>query len=123
MQFSIQDKVQRPLHGACVDEASSVQLMTRGYIIWKTTDQNTGNVEDNIIVTALEPLEPEDDDLEKDMEPIALSEQGNHKVERRLHNSNLISKNIHVVNVISQSLRAHKLMKRDVDYILKEIQR
>ena len=57
------------------------------------------------------------------MEPSALSEQGNHKVQKRLHNTNLISKNIHVVNVISQSLRAHKLMKRHVDYILKEIQK
>ena len=62
------------------------------------------------------------------MDSIALSEQGNRKVEKMLRNSNLISKdskmydiqNIQVVHFISQSLRAHKLMKRDVDSIIKD---
>lgn len=130
MQFEMESKVQRPLYAACVDEADSV-LIDEARVPLVLSDVNAQNtniwhVINNIILS----LKIEDYVIDKELNSVSLTELGNQHAEALLKKYNLLSakanlydiENTHLVHQISQSLRAHKLMHKDIDYIVKNDQ-
>ena len=59
--------------------------------------------------------------MEEKSKTVALTEEGNHKVEELLKIDNLYDpENIELLHHVNQALRAHMLFKRDVDYVVKD---
>ncbi|MBR0551703.1 preprotein translocase subunit SecA [Stakelama marina] len=119
--------VQRPFNMALIDEVDSVlidEARTPLIISGPTDDRSELYMAVDKIVKQLG-----EDDYEKDekQKSIVLTEDGTEKVERMLEDAGLLEgsnlydfENTQVVHHVNQSLRANKMFKRDIDYIVKE---
>ncbi|HOK40744.1 MAG TPA: preprotein translocase subunit SecA [bacterium] len=77
--------------------------------------------EGKIIQEGEEKKETGDYIIDEKNKNVTLTEAGIHKCEKLLNLDNLYSpKNMDLVHHIIQAIRAHKLFKRDVDYIIKD---
>jgi len=127
MKFRLDDMVQRPFNFAIVDEVDSIlidEARTPLIISGPSADSSE-------LYVAVDKLIPElaDDDFEKDEKhrTVALTESGQEKIEQLLETSGLLKQgslydtaNISLVHHAQQALRAHKLFRRDTDYIVKD---
>ncbi|GAB7388001.1 preprotein translocase subunit SecA [Bacillaceae bacterium] len=114
--------VQRPLHYAIIDEVDSILIdeARTPLIISGQASKSTDlyYVADRIV----RHLKPEEDyTVDEKMRSVTLTEEGVEKVERALNVDNLYdTKHIALNHHISQALKAHVLMKRDVDYVVQD---
>ena len=127
-KFDLKEKVQRKLHAACVDEVDSILIdEARTPLILSgpsREDLATWNVIDKMVST----LNKTDYLVDEKMGTASLSEEGALKIESFLQNGGLIEKdtslydieNANFVYHVNQSLKAHTLFKKDVDYIVKD---
>ncbi|MDJ0837688.1 MAG: preprotein translocase subunit SecA [Acidobacteriota bacterium] len=122
LKHNAQDLVQRDLIYAVVDEVDAVLIdeARTPVIISRPTDERTDRYhEANAVILKLEQEVHYIVDSEK---PEALfTEEGIRRMESILDLPNLYdSTNIAMLHYLKQSLIAHKLFKRDVDYLLRD---
>jgi preprotein translocase subunit SecA len=133
MAFNLEQKVQRDLYFAVVDEVDSILIdeARTPLIISGPTEEST---EVYVRTNAITPLlvkqenegEPGDFSVDEKTRQIHLTEEGHEHVEQLMVEHGLIADgtslydatNIRMMHYLSASLRAHRLFKRDVDYIV-----
>ncbi|MGB1976091.1 MAG: preprotein translocase subunit SecA [Pseudoalteromonas tetraodonis] len=140
MAFSIDERVQRPLFYAVVDEVDSIlidEARTPLIISGPAEDSSELYTEINTIVPLLELQEKEDEEgiegdgdftIDEKSKQVHLTERGQIKVEELLTERGLIEEgdslysaaNITLLSHVYAALRAHKLYQKDVDYVIKE---
>ena len=124
MKFYAQQLVQRPHHYAIVDEVDCILIdeARTPLIISGSSDQSTGLYRQmDEIVRKLKPLE--DYTVDEKARTAMLTEGGVARCEDLLHIENLYDpSNITAQHHVLQSLKAHHVFKRDVDYIVKDDQ-
>lgn len=120
MKYSLEDYVQRPLHYAIVDECDSILVDEA-----RTPLIISGPAEDNTEVykaihKVAAQLKPEVHfTMEEKNRQVALTEEGNHELERIMGIENLYdAQNIDKLHHIYQALKAIHLFKKDVDYMV-----
>ncbi|WP_447893532.1 preprotein translocase subunit SecA [Vreelandella sp. GE22] len=140
MAFSLDEKVQRDLHFAIVDEVDSILIdeARTPLIISGAVDENTElyNVV-NGLAQQLERGEVSEDDetpvsgdfvLDEKQKQVELTEQGHNKVEEMMRAQELLgendslyaAQNLNLLQHVHSALRARYLYQRDVDYIVVE---
>ncbi len=122
MKFDPQHFVQRELHYSIVDEVDSILIdeARTPLIISGPTEESTDKYYriDRIIPFLRSEV---DYTIEEKTKTVALTEEGNPKVERLLGVDNLYDlSNMDLVHHVIQALKAHALFKRDVDYVVKD---
>ncbi len=122
MKFRLDDYVQRDLSYAIVDEVDSILIdeARTPLIISGSSDEgsNLYVMADQLVVRL---HKTEDFEVDEKMRSTQLTEKGIDKVERAFNVSNLYAiENITLLHHIEQSLKAHALFKRDVDYVVKD---
>jgi preprotein translocase subunit SecA len=122
MVFRPEHMVQRPLHYAIVDEVDSILIdeARTPLIISGQGDKPKSLYQE---VAAIMPrLKAEQDyTLDEKAKRATLTEAGVAKVEKLLGVENLYdSSNMEISHHVNQALHAHTLMKRDVDYVVKD---
>ena len=126
LKFRVEDMVMRPFNYAVVDEVDSILIdEARTPLIISGPDDNASQmyVDVNSVVRDIT-----EEDYEKDPKTraINLTEAGIAKIEKRLMDMGLIdsplydSSNVSMVYYVNCALKANKLFKRDVDYMVKD---
>ena len=144
MAFSLEQKVQRDLHFAIVDEVDSI-LIDEARTPLIISGQAEGSTEiylkTNRIVPYLTRQEKADDPEKQDQMPgdyfvdeksrqVHLTEAGYERVEHLLAEQGLIQEgtalydpaNIRLMHYLNASLRGHVLFQKDVDYVVRNDQ-
>ncbi|PHI38612.1 preprotein translocase subunit SecA [Pseudoalteromonas sp. GCY] len=140
MAFSVDERVQRPLNYAVVDEVDSIlidEARTPLIISGPAEDSSELYAEINKIVPDLVQQEKEDEEgvegdgdftIDEKGKQVHLTERGQIKVEELLTERGLIEEgdslysagNISLLSHVYAALRAHKLYQKDVDYVVKD---
>lgn len=135
MAFSMQQKVQRGLNFAIVDEVDSILIdeARTPLIISGPTEENSENyIKANQLVPLLKKQEEEDGPgdytVDEKTRQIYLTEEGHESIERLLAEHGMITEggtlydaaNIRLMHYLNASLRAHILFKKNIDYIVKD---
>ena len=144
MAFRLEDKVQRDLHFAIVDEVDSI-LIDEARTPLIISGQSEGSTDiylkTNQIVPNLTRQEKADDPEKQDKMPgdylvdeksrqVHLTESGYERVEHMLAEMGLIEEgstlydgaNIRLMHYLNASLRGHVLFQKDVDYVVRNDQ-
>ncbi len=113
-------KVQRKHYFAIVDEVDSILIdeARTPLIISGPTEESTDKYEkvDSIIYKL---KEGEDYEIDEKARNVLLTENGVHHAEKLLNVENLYApENVELVHHVHQALKAHKIFKRDVDYVV-----
>ncbi len=127
MKFTKESRVQRDFNYAIIDEVDSIlidEARTPLIISGPVDDRSELYFKIDIFVSNLTP-----DDYEKDekLKTINLTDQGISKIESMLFKSGLAVyhtslydfDNLNLVHYVNQSLKAHYIFTRDVDYLVK----
>jgi preprotein translocase subunit SecA len=127
MKYSREQMVQRPFNFAIVDEVDSIlidEARTPLIISGPTDDKSELYVGVDAIV---KQFGPEDFELDEKQKSVVLTEEGTEKAERMLEEAGLIEgqnlydiANTQAVHHLNQALKANKMFKRDIDYIVKD---
>lgn len=140
MAFSVEERVQRKLHYALVDEVDSIlidEARTPLIISGPAEDSSDKYIKVNKLIPSLVRQEKEDSDsftgegdysVDEKSKQVNLTERGLEKVEELLIQSGLMVEgeslysptNISLMHHVMAGLRAHALFTRDVDYIVKD---
>ncbi len=117
-----EDRVQRPLNFAIIDEVDSVLIdEARTPLIISGGQMNSANlyIDADRFVKSLK--EEQDYIYDETTNTVTLTDQGNEKAEKSFHVKNLYDiDNTTLVHYINQALRANYTMKLDVDYVVQE---
>ncbi|MDX5931289.1 preprotein translocase subunit SecA [Acidiphilium acidophilum] len=128
MKYALADMVQRDFNYAIVDEVDSILIdeARTPLIISGPSDEPTelyAQVDGLVKILAEDPLNYDKDEKFK---TVNLTEAGSETIERMLAEAGLLTEgnlydvfNVSLVHHTQQSLRAHTLFARDVDYIVK----
>ena len=139
MAFTAEERVQRPLYYALIDEVDSIlidEARTPLIISGAAEDSSERYKIINTIVPHLISQEKEDTEeytgdgdyvIDQKGKQIHLTERGQEKVEQLLFEANLFSEhdslysaaNIGLLHHVNAALRAHHLFEKDVDYIVR----
>ncbi len=134
MKFDLAAKVQRGHNFAIVDEVDSILIdeARTPLIISGPSEQSTDKyyVVDRIIPKLEQGEEIEEGEhkyttgdyvVDEKAHTAVLTDDGVAKVEKLLNLENLYDlENLDIVHAVNQSLRAHSLFKRDVDYMIRD---
>lgn len=122
MKYSIEDINQRELYYAIVDEVDSILIdEARTPLIISGPAEEDISLYYKVDKVARLMKVGEDFDLDEKSKQVLLKEKGIEKAERFLGVSNLYDPvNLEILHHLIQSLRAHKLFRRDVDYVVKD---
>ena len=133
MAFRKEDKVQRGLHYAIVDEVDSIlidEARTPLIISGPVDDKSDLYVKIDKLIPRLKPQEeeggPGDYTVDEKARQVYLTEEGHQHVEELLVEAGLLKEgeslydaaNITLMHHLNAALRAHALYHRDVDYIV-----
>ena len=127
MKYTREQMVQRPFAYAIVDEVDSIlidEARTPLIISGPTDDKSELYIGVDAIV---KQFVEGDYELDEKQKSIVLTEDGTEKAERMLETAGLIEginlydiNNTQVVHHLNQALKANKMFKRDIDYIVKD---
>ena len=140
MAFSPEDRVQRSLHFAVIDEVDSIlidEARTPLIISGQAEDSSELYRKINKIIPELVKQDKEDEEgkngegdftIDEKGKQIHLTENGQIHVEQILQRDGILGEdeslfaaaNISYLHHVNAALRAHKLFSRDVDYIVKD---
>jgi len=140
MKFDLEDYVQRPLHYAIVDEVDSILIdEARTPLIISGPSDSSSDLyyRVNRLIPQLQKGETTENregkigqsvkthtgdfTVDEKAKSAALTEQGVAKVEKLLGIDNLYEpSNIELLHHVNQSLKAHALFVRDVDYVVRD---
>jgi preprotein translocase subunit SecA len=134
MAFSIEEKVQRELNFAVVDEVDSIlidEARTPLIISGPAEDSSAVYAHINKLVPKLDKVEQEDGPgdftVDEKAKQIHLTEEGHQHIEKLLMEEGLLyegeslyddASNINLMHHINAGLRAHILFQKNVDYIV-----
>ncbi|GBQ93861.1 preprotein translocase subunit SecA [Acetobacter nitrogenifigens DSM 23921 = NBRC 105050] len=128
MKFRLEDMVQRPFFHAIVDEVDSILIdEARTPLIISGPAEDSSDLYRSVdaVVAAL-VSDPATYDKDEKFRTVILTEEGSDRVETMLREAEVLAEgglydvhNIAVVHHVQQSLRAHTLFARDVDYIVR----
>ncbi len=140
MAFSLEQKVQRGLHYAIVDEVDSIlidEARTPLIISGPTDDQTELYVHLNKLVPLLKQQEPQEEEgteensgdyiLDEEAKQAYLTDEGHINLERLLVEHQLLAEgeslyapnNISLMHYVKAALRAHVVFKKDIEYIVR----
>jgi preprotein translocase subunit SecA len=129
MKYRLEDMVQRDFTFAIVDEVDSILIdEARTPLIISGPAEDSSDLYRRVDVVVKE-LVKDPDTYEKDekFRTVALTEPGSERIEDMLREVEIITEgnlydifNVSVVHHVQQSLRAHTLFTRDVDYIVRQ---
>ena len=137
MAFSLEERAQRTLHYAIVDEVDSIlvdEARTPLIISGAAEDSSALYIAMNRLVPNLtkqqEPEGPGDYAVDEKQRQVNLTEDGHQHMEEMLVKEGLLAEdeslysatNIGLMHHVSAALRANALFQRDVDYIVKDDQ-
>ncbi|MBB6123165.1 preprotein translocase subunit SecA [Sphingobium subterraneum] len=127
MKYDRSQMVQRPFNFAIVDEVDSIlidEARTPLIISGPTDDKSELYLQVDTIVKQLVESDYEKDEKQRS---ITLTEEGTENIERLLETAGLLEgsnlydfENTQVVHHVNQALRANKMFRRDIDYIVKD---
>ena len=126
MAMHVEDRYQRGLFFAIVDEVDSILIdeARTPLIISGPLDDRSDFY--NTIDTFIPELDKADYDVDEKQRAVSLTEVGMEKMEQRLKAAGQLKsdslydvENVSVVHHVNQALRAHKLFTRDKDYIVR----
>ncbi len=122
MKFRLSDYMQRDHFFAVVDEVDSILIdeARTPLIISGPSEQSTATYQ---VANEVVPKLRKDSDysIDEKSRAVMLTESGIEKSEQLLNIKNLYDPaNIEYLHHLSQSLRAHSLFKRDVDYVIEQ---
>ncbi|MFN7184607.1 MAG: preprotein translocase subunit SecA [Thermomonas haemolytica] len=135
MVLAKEDRVQRGLHYAIVDEVDSILIdeARTPLIISGPADESPElYIKVDAIVPALKRQETEESEgdywVDEKQKQVHLSEAGQEHAEALLRQAGVLgedeslyaAQNIHVVHHLNAALRAHSIYQRDVDYIVRD---
>ncbi|ABE53658.1 protein translocase subunit secA [Shewanella denitrificans OS217] len=140
MAFSPQERVQRPLHYALIDEVDSIlidEARTPLIISGAAEDSSEHYRKVNVLIPSLIRQEKEDTEdevgegdysIDEKGKQVHLTERGQEKVELLLIESGMLAEgdslysaaNISLLHHVNAALRAHTLFEKDVDYIVQD---
>jgi preprotein translocase subunit SecA len=131
MKYQLTDMVQRDFSFAIVDEVDSILIdEARTPLIISGPAEDSSDLYRHVDVVVKE-LVKDPDTYEKDekFKTVALTELGSERVEQMLKDAGVLTEgnlydifNVSVVHHVQQSVRAHTLFARDVDYIVRDDQ-
>ncbi len=118
----VEQRVQRNLHYAIVDEVDSILIdEARTPLIISGPSEESTDKYSTIDTIIPRMVKDEDYQIEEKTRTVALSEKGVKKAEEALGVENLYDPNhVELVHHVNQALRAHTLFKKDVDYVVKD---
>ncbi|MCW8308345.1 preprotein translocase subunit SecA [Acidiphilium sp. PA] len=128
MKYALADMVQRDFNYAIVDEVDSILIdeARTPLIISGPSDEPTELYAQVDVVVKILAEDPSNFDKDEKFKTVNLTEAGTERVEKMLAEAGLLTEgnlydvfNISLVHHVQQSLRAHTLFTRDVDYIVK----
>ena len=129
MKYRLEDMVQRPFNYAIVDEVDSIlidEARTPLIISGPAEDSSDLYRRVDVVVKAL-VADPATYEKDEKFRSVILTDAGSETVEEMLVAAGIVTEgalydvlNIAVVHHVQQSLRAHTLFARDVDYIVRE---
>ena len=129
MKYSLADMVQRDFSYGIVDEVDSILIdeARTPLIISGPTDDSSDLYRSVDAVMVVLVRDPETYDKDEKQKSVSLTEPGSERVEDMLREAGIITEgnlydifNVSVVHHVQQSLRAHTLFARDVDYIVRD---
>ncbi|EIJ80483.1 preprotein translocase subunit SecA [Bacillus methanolicus PB1] len=122
MVYDIQDKVQRGHHYAIVDEIDSILIDEARTPLIIANKSSLGAELFYISAEIIKFFEADTDyELYPETKQIYLKDEGAHKIEKAFGIDNLYdAEHQDLLHNVMQSLRAFAVMKKDVDYIVKE---
>lgn len=135
MAFNLEERVQRKLHFAIVDEVDSIlidEARTPLIISGPAEDSSDLYVKINELIPKLvrqkEENGPGDYSVDEKVRQAYITESGHQHIEELLEKAGLLEagenlyspKNIALVHYLNAGLRAHSLYQRDVQYIVKD---
>ncbi|QSX41175.1 preprotein translocase subunit SecA [Shewanella cyperi] len=138
MAFAPQDRVQRPLHYALIDEVDSIlidEARTPLIISGAAEDSSELYVRVNKLIPSLVRQDKEDTEeyvgegdytIDEKAKQVHMTERGQEKVEQLLIEAGLLAEgdslysaaNISLLHHVNAALRAHTLFEKDVDYVV-----
>ncbi|RLV58939.1 preprotein translocase subunit SecA [Parashewanella curva] len=138
MAFSPQERVQRPLHYALIDEVDSIlidEARTPLIISGAAEDSSELYIKVNKLIPNLVSQEKEDSEeftgdgdysVDEKSKQVHMTERGQEKIENLLIETGLLQEgdslysaaNISLLHHVNAGLRAHTLFEKDVDYIV-----
>ncbi len=129
MKYRLEDMVQRPFNYAIVDEVDSILIdEARTPLIISGPAEDSSDLYRTVNLVVAE-LVKDKSTYEKDekAKSVHMTEPGSEHVEDMLREAGIITEgnlydifNVSVVHHVQQSLRAHTLFARDVDYIVRD---
>jgi preprotein translocase subunit SecA len=138
MAMRKEDKVQRELYFAIVDEVDSILIdESRTPLVISGPTENSAELYQrmNKLISSLTRQEEEDSDngdyyVDEKSRQVELTERGHQHVERLLIDAQLLAEsdtlysaaNLSLLHHVNSALRAHALFHRDVEYIVQEQQ-
>ena len=140
MAFSPQERVQRPLHYALIDEVDSILIdEARTPLIISGAAEDSSELYKkvdklipNLIRQEKEDTEEEigdgDYSIDEKAKQVHMTERGQEKVEQLLADNGMLAEgdslysaaNISLLHHVNAALRAHTLFEKDVDYIVQD---
>jgi len=128
MKYSLEQMVQRSLNFAIVDEVDSILIdeARTPLIISGPTDSNS--VLYKKINDIIKKISDKFCNVDEKDRQVSLTEEGNEWLEKQFKNHELVEKNdslydakyMDLIHHANQALKAHKLFKDEVDYIVKD---
>ncbi len=137
MAFSLEDKVQRELNFAIVDEVDSIlidEARTPLIISGAAEDSSELYIKINKLIPQLKKQEEEGDEgdytIDEKQKQAHLTDAGHIHIEELLTEANLLdpgeslyhASNIMLMHHVNAALKAHAMFHRDIDYIVKDNQ-
>ena len=129
MKYRLEDMIQRDFEYGIVDEVDSIlidEARTPLIISGPAEDSSDLYRQVNAVVAEL-VKDPETYEKDEKFRTVTLTEAGSERVEEMLNEAGIITEgklydifNVSVVHHVQQSLRAHTLFARDVDYIVRD---
>jgi preprotein translocase subunit SecA len=129
MKYRLEDMAQREFFYAIVDEVDSIlidEARTPLIISGPAEDSSDLYRQVNAVVRDL-VIDPTVYEKDEKFKTVTLTEMGSEQVEDRLRDAGIVTEgnlydvfNVSVVHHVQQSLRAHTLFSRDVDYIVRD---
>ncbi|MCE0745235.1 preprotein translocase subunit SecA [Acetobacter sicerae] len=129
MKYRLEEMVQRPFNHAIVDEVDSILIdEARTPLIISGPAEDSSELYRAVDTVMAELVrDPTTFDKDEKLRTAILTEAGSDKVEELLRTAGVLSdgglydvQNVAVVHHVLQSLRAHTLFSRDVDYIVRD---
>ncbi|QCE35467.1 preprotein translocase subunit SecA [Acetobacteraceae bacterium] len=128
MKYTLQEMVQRPFFHAIVDEVDSILIdEARTPLIISGPAEDSSELYRQVDkVMAVISKDPGHYEKDEKLRTVILTESGVEAVEEALRDEGVLAggmydaQNVEVVHHVQQSLRAHTLFARDVDYIVRD---